>query len=350
MYILELAKFRFSNSAFTFITLKELQMPTENGIEFSLDKPRYDLSSYCGRFRHFMEVTNPFTLIKTDNEIRFAEDAIKKFRETGNLTGTSAQMWGYQSLVNAAIHPATGTIIPFPFRVSAIAPMNIPIVYFMLQIPPSNVLGTLGVHVFNQSYNSACNYFNRSGEGVPLESMGKSYALAITSACGLAFGMGKVVQKVPALQRFSIWIPILSSAMASSSNLAFTRADEVTHGVDVIDEHGNKYGKSLIAGRQGVMQSALSRCAMVPIAVFLVPDMIIKTLKKYKLTPKSPRMSTALYLSVLVGCLAGVLPATLAVFPQTAEFDVKKLEPQFQHLTSKTTNLPITKLFAQKGL
>lgn len=318
--------------------------------DFSLDKPRYDLSTYYGRFRHFLNVTSPFTLLKTDEEIRFAENAIQRFRETGSLTGTSTQMWGYQSLANAAIHPATGTIVPAPFRVSAIAPMNIPICYFMLQIPPANVAGTLAIHIFNQSYNTACNYFNRSGEGVPLESMGKSYALAMTSACGLAFGMGKLVKNVPALQRFSIWIPILASAMASSSNLAFTRADEVTKGAEVVDEHGNSYGKSVIAGRQGVMQSALSRCVMVPCAVFLVPDMIIKALKKRNLTPKSPRMGTALYLGVLVGCLAGVLPATLAVFPQTATFDVTNLEPHFQQLTSKTTNAHVKVLYAQKGL
>jgi sideroflexin-5 len=327
----------------------DFAMP-DSPVEFSIDKPRYNLSTYYGRLLHFFDVTSPLTLLKTDDEIRFAEAAINKFRDSGTLTGGPTQMWSYQSLVNAAIHPATGEIVPALFRMSAIAPMNIPICYFMLQIPPANVAATLGIHIFNQSYNSACNYFNRSGEGAPLASMGKSYVLAITSACGLAFGMGKVVQKVPALQRFSIWIPILASALASSSNLAFTRADEVMVGANVVDEHGNSYGKSLVAGRQGVMQTALSRCVMVPCAVFLLPDMIIKTLKKHGLSPRSPRMGTALYLGVLVGCLAGALPATLAVFPQTAEFDVTKLEPQFQHLTSKTTGAPVTKLFAQKGL
>lgn len=55
-------------------------------------------------------------------------------------------------------------------------------------------------------------------------------------------------------------------------------------------------------------------------------------------------------LSVIFGCLAMALPATLAVFPQTAEFQAKDLEPQFHHLTNKTTNEPVVKLYANKGL
>ena len=51
--------------------------------------------------------------------------------------------------------------ILFPlFRVSAIAPVNIPLAFTMLSCPASHVPGTLFLHFINQSYNSA------SGESI----------------------------------------------------------------------------------------------------------------------------------------------------------------------------------------
>jgi hypothetical protein len=105
--------------------------------------------------------------------------------------GTPQDMAVYKRIVDACVHPATGEIIPAPFRVSAIAPVNIPIVFLMLTTPSSNIAGTLFLHWVNQSYNTACNYFNRSGNSQPLEDIAKAYGLATVSACSLAFGLGK---------------------------------------------------------------------------------------------------------------------------------------------------------------
>ena len=220
----------------------------------------------------------------------------------------------------------------------------------MLAIPSTNVFGTLFIHFVNQSYNAACNYFNRSGAGVPIESMGTAYGLAVGSACAIALGMGKIVEKVPSLKRFAVFIPVLSTAAASSSNLAFTRADEIKVGADLVDEDGNNYGKSVIAGKQGVMQTALSRCVMVPFAVVLLPYIVNQFLEKRKLMPKNKSLATAVQLGVIFACLQGALPATLAVFPQTAAFNVTDLEIPFQQLKHPETNQPIHTLYAQKGL
>jgi hypothetical protein len=40
---------------------------------FSLDKPRFDQSTYYGRFLHFLHVTDPRTLLNSDKQIREAE-------------------------------------------------------------------------------------------------------------------------------------------------------------------------------------------------------------------------------------------------------------------------------------
>lgn len=318
--------------------------------EFSLTKPKFDLSTYTGRLQHFLRMTNPLACLNTTADIRAAEEAIKLFREKGTVTGSVADMWGYQNVVNQAVHPATGSIVPVPFRMSGIPVFNIPIIYLQLICPSSNVVGTLGMHVINQSYNMACNYFNRSGVGVPFQAMGTAYALAVTSACSIAYGMGKLVQKVPTLKRFSIWIPIVATAMASSSNLALTRFDEIKCGSELVDKEGNVYGKSVTAGKRGVLQTAATRCLMIPCAVLLLPDMMMKAMQKRNLMPKNMGLATLVQCGIIFVCMAGALPATLAVFPQTIEYDVGELEPQFQHLTHKITGQPLLKLYSQKGL
>ena len=89
----------------------------------------------------------------------------------------------YILLYNINLYLVSGEITFPAFRVSAIAPINIPIVFGMLACPPSNVAGTLLLHWVNQSYNSACNYANRSrGGGQDMTQIGTSYALAVRLA------------------------------------------------------------------------------------------------------------------------------------------------------------------------
>lgn len=86
----------------------------------------------------------------------------------------------------------------------------------MLICPSTNVAGTIGLHFINQSYNTACNYFNRAGNQIDVSQMSKAYLLAVSSACGLAYGFGKLVQKGPPIIRnFGIMIPCVASAAAS---------------------------------------------------------------------------------------------------------------------------------------
>lgn len=323
---------------------------SNNDIEFNLLKPRYDLTNFIGRFKYFLNVCNPTAILYTSKDIKNSQEAIEKYKKTGIMTGSSIDMWNYLNTVNATIHPATNTVTPLPFRVGAIPVINIPIVYLMFVVPSTNIFGTLALHGLNQSYNAACNYYNRAGVGAPISDMSKAYGLAVTSACTIAYSMGKLVEKIPKLQKYSLWIPILATAMASSSNIMFTRYDEITTGAEIVDNDGNKYGKSIIAGKRGVLQTALSRCVMVPAAVMLLPNAIINGLKKYKLMPKNSTLSIIVQISVIFSAFVAVLPATLAVFPQTIEFEPKELESQFHHLINKSTNQPIIKLYSQKGL
>lgn len=118
---------------------------------FSLTANRYDLNTFMGRLLHFINVTDPRTLLYSDNLIDEAKQVLKGYENTGKICQSEEYMWHCRKLVDAAIHPATGDIIPKPFRVSAIAPVNIPIVFGMLLCPATNVPGTMALHWLNQS-------------------------------------------------------------------------------------------------------------------------------------------------------------------------------------------------------
>jgi hypothetical protein len=190
-------------------------------------------SGFMQRFRHFIDITNPISLIYDDNYVKEAQAKLKRkdlsAEERKHLT----------KVVEAAIHPVSGEIIPRAFRVSAIAPVNIPIVFAMITCPASNVAGTLFLHWLNQSYNTLCNYYNRSGSDQGTEQLLKAYGLAVTSACGFAYGLGRLFTNGPKpIRSLGVLIPCISTAIASSSNLAFTRYDEIVNGVRLTDETG----------------------------------------------------------------------------------------------------------------
>lgn len=190
-----------------------------------------DIEGFLTRFKHYVNVTNPATLIYSEERILQAKAALQD--------GTSKDPQFDQKLVDAAVHPVTGEVIPKLFRVSAIAPVNIPLISAMLSCPASNVPGTLFLHWINQSYNTACNYANRSGSDQSVDQLLKAYGLAVTSACSLAYGLGKVIEHGPPILRTSgAIIPCIATAAANCSNIGFTRMNEITSGTTVFDKYG----------------------------------------------------------------------------------------------------------------
>jgi len=167
--------------------------------------------SFIDRFYSFLKITNPFYLIYSDGYVLKAKEHLERDGYTNNN-----QNYHYRNVVRAAIHPVTGEIVPRIFRVSSIAPVNIPLVWAMITVPSSNVPMTLFLHWFNQSYNTATNYFNRSGNSMSTTESLKAYGLATVSACSIAYGLGKVVERgPPVLSRFGALIPLVATASAN---------------------------------------------------------------------------------------------------------------------------------------
>lgn len=254
---------------------------TASSQEFSLQGSRYDLSKFLGRFQYFLEMTDPRILFNSTSNIQVAQEQLARFKASGVLPDTPEKMWSYRRLVEGSVHPVTNDLIPFPCRMAAIAPVNIPLIWAMMNTPASNVGLTLFLHFANQSYNTACNYFNRSGAAMSNADIATAYGLAVSSACAFAFGLGKLVERgPPVLKSLGIMVPVLATSAANVSNIGLTRISEITNGVPVLDAEGNAVGTSKIAGAVGVFQSAITRCVLVPCACLLLPNTFMTALKK----------------------------------------------------------------------
>ena len=283
-------------------------------------------------------------MIATDDTIRASQEALK------NPSIDAVVRKQHQQMVDATIHPASGAIIPAAVRVAGIAPVNIPLIFAMLLCPSSNVPGTLFLHWVNQSYNAYTNYHHRSGRDFDMTAALKAYGLAVGSACTLAYGLGKAYERAPpSIKKYGVLIPVLATAAANCSNVALTRMDEVFTGSMVRDADGTEYGKSIVAGIKGVAQTAGTRAVLLPCSCLLLPPAIEALAAKARILPKGTAGLTAFRLLMIYLSLQGALPAALAIFPQTIEYNVEDLEEPFHHLVNDKGK-PITKLYSNKGL
>jgi len=239
----------------------------------------------------------------------------------------------------------TGEAVPVFFRMSAFAPVNIPLAYFMITAKTLPV--TLFLQWANQSYNTGTNYFNRSGADMTNSQILEAYGMAVGVSCSIAYAMTQLVKKGPPIfKRLGLLVPFLSVASAGCANIIFTRRSEATNGVPVTNNEGKVLGISKIAGFNGVLQTALSRGAFVPIPVLLAPPIIFWGLKRIGWLPSNPRLKVACELGVVYLCLQIGLPVAIALFPAKSEYKVTDLEPEFHHLEGEGTKT----VFANKGL
>jgi tricarboxylate carrier len=222
---------------------------------FDPDKPRYSQSTFVGRFRHFLTIIDPTTLLTTDRELTDAVDLINRFR-TGKVAqldppntptkqlpppppppqsppapstptpavdsktvpptpvavtdGKSAlattvgaapvelvpgaRLWRAKAVRDAVLHPDTKEKIPIYGRMSAFVPMNIPIVLALLNAQSG--WGTLMSQTANQTYNAVVNYANRNAT-VPIskDRLALSYLSAVGSSCSIAMGLRHLLKK-----------------------------------------------------------------------------------------------------------------------------------------------------------
>lgn len=148
------------------------------------------------------------------------------------------------------------------------------------------------------------------------------------------------------------WVAFPSAIVASSLNCYIIRSPEIDTGVPLIDANGQDVlpGKtSKIAARNGVNSTTASR-ALLQAPVYFLPPLLMASIPMFKnMVARNPAMTVPLTTYLVLTSFGLGLPATVAVFPQMAEIDVKDCEKEFQGLVD-SSGKPYQKFFYNKGL
>ncbi|KAJ3181552.1 hypothetical protein HDU85_003494 [Gaertneriomyces sp. JEL0708] len=317
-----------------------------------LDQPRYDQSTYWGRLRHFMQITDPRNLLATESELAAAKDLVERYKD-GKINAAPEALWKAKTLIDSTYHPDTGEKVILPFRMSSFVPTNVLIVAGMLVPNPS--IGTILFWQWvNQSVNVAFNYFNANKTTeMSMTETTTAYLTAVGSSCTIAVGLNEWVKRVKSLSPstravLARAVPFAAVAAAGTLNVFLMRQKELREGILIQDNDGNPLGKSTTAGYKAVGQVAISRVATAFPVVF-VPGLIMAKLERTTFWKQHPRWRVPLNLATITGSLLAALPCAVALFPQRASMPVSLLEPQFYSLKA-VDGSPIRTVYFNRGL
>ncbi|CDJ66913.1 tricarboxylate carrier, putative [Eimeria necatrix] len=214
-------------------------METELALEKALQEAARPENSYWGRVRSFRDCMNPRFMFASKAEIEKAKE-VKALADSGKWRellqqNISPKELKYQiALTNASVSSSTGDIIPLPLRLSAFAPVNLPICAGLIFSAPTVGNSILWQWV-NQTYNAAFNYANgnQSGEAnkqQQQQNLLRGYSAAAVVSVGLAVGLNSWVRRLRAPQLVQQLlqgaVPFASVAAANAANLLLMRWQE----------------------------------------------------------------------------------------------------------------------------
>jgi len=326
---------------------------------------RFDQSSFKGRFCKMMLACDPRLLTYTEDETRRAKEMVDDYENliqsvpadasTGmSDTDIHHALWEALRISSASLHPDTGDTIPQPFRMSGYVPFNGP--FCVAMVASTSTPALLFWSWLNQSQNALVNYYNRNASSeMTNETLLKSYSAAVFSALSVAFGLATVIQKkfdAQKAKQLMRWVAFPSAVVASSLNCYIVRSPEITSGVPLVNANGEDVAPgqtSKIAATNGVNSTTASR-ALLQAPVYFLPPLLMGSIPLLKnAIMRNPAISVPMTTYLVLVSFGLGLPATVAIFPQMAEIDVKDVEEEFCGLTGKD-GLPYQKYYYNKGL
>uniref|UniRef100_A0A8C8DWV5 Sideroflexin 5b n=1 Tax=Oryzias sinensis TaxID=183150 RepID=A0A8C8DWV5_9TELE len=274
-------------------------------------------NTFLGRLRHFIDIIDPSTLFVSERRLKECIKLLDDYKHGTLPPGVSdLQLWEAQKIKQAIIHPDTGEKIFMPFRMSGYVPFGTPI-------------------WLNQSHNACVNYANRNAtKPASTSKFLLGYAGAVTSAVSIAVGLNVLIQRANRLspatrmivQRF---VPFTAVASANICNVGLMRHNELSEGVDVLDDKGNVVGSSKIAARNAIMETAFTRVVL-PMPIFVLPPIIMSYLERYA---SNRRLLLPIHSAVCLLTFAVSLPVAISLFPQMSQIEVSRLEPEIAMAT-----------------
>jgi sideroflexin-5 len=297
---------------------------------------------------------NPSTILKSEATIRKAEVMLSEFNANGEqMKQSHSNLWSARTLVESAIHPDTGEIIPAPFRMSGFLAFNGPVCVAMMLSKSTPAI--LFWNWVNQSQNALVNYCNRNASS-PTSNMtlALSYFAAVGSALSVVVLLSQILRRrfspevAKSLMKF---ISFPSSVIASSINCYIMRRPEIEKGITLFDSNGNILAEgqtSQIAATRAVRETVLSRFLLV-LPCVLLPVLIMSSPPFSSLSIRNAAMGKGITTYISVLSFGFGLPASVAIFPQVSAIEVKDLEEKFKGMTDSHSQLLHT-VYYNKGL
>ena len=110
------------------------------------------------------------------------------------------------------------------------------------------------------------------------------------------------------------------------------RSKELKEGVTVQNQDGSiEYGKSVIAGKKAIMETAVSRFVL-PLPVLFFPALGNAILEKMRLWPKGVVPGKLLELGLCICSLTFALPMSIALFEQRAMIKREDIDEHLKNL------------------
>jgi tricarboxylate carrier len=328
---------------------------------FDPSSQRFDQSTFGGRFSRMLLACDPKLLLYSAEQVHQAKKTVdehlhRRHRASSSPStsrGVDRALWEARRVVEGAIHPDTGEVIPRPFRMSGYVPYNGPICVAMVASPSTSAL--LFWSWVNQSQNALVNYYNRNASSpMTNRTLAASYGAAVGSALAVALGLATAIRRRcgPARAKELLrWVAFPSAVVASSLNCFIVRSPEIKTGIPLTDEHGADVlpgTTSQAAAARGVYSTTASRC-LLQAPVYLVPPLLLQLPAVKRHLESYPARAVPVTTFFLLVCFGIGLPASVAVFPQIASIPAEDCEPPYRHLRNARGE-PHRVFYYNKGL
>ncbi|XP_019358286.1 PREDICTED: sideroflexin-2 [Gavialis gangeticus] len=315
---------------------------------FDIDAPRWDQTTFVGRLKHFFNITDPRTVLVSEQELDRAKALVQGCRAGVVPPGTSQEQLLYaKKLYDSAFHPDSGEKMNLIGRMSFQVPGGMAITGFMLQF-----YRTVPAVVFwqwvNQSFNALVNYTNRNAAcPISLTQIGVAYVTATSTALATAVGLNLYTKRAPPL--VARWVPFAAVAAANCVNIPMMRQQELINGIAVTDENNNELGLSRRAAAKGITQVVISRIAMAAPGMIILP-IIMEQLEKFPFMKRIRVLHAPLQVMLVAGFLLFMVPAACALFPQRCSMALSSLEPELRARVVATHGDKVPYVYFNKGL
>lgn len=172
---------------------------------------------------------------------------------------------------------------------------------------------------------------------MPTSKFLQGYVGAVTSAVSIAVGLNVLIKKANRLSPATRMIiqrlvPFPAVASANICNVGLMRHNELTEGIDVLDNNGKVVGSSKIAARHAITETAFTRVVL-PMPIFILPPIIMSYLERLRFLQRNRRLLLPVHSLVCLLTFSLSLPLAISLFPQMSQIEVSCLEPEIAMAT-----------------